>query len=400
MAELKPETRAGAPANIPAEYLEGYEKARLVNPALADKYVAHTIIGDPVMDAIIEEMSPLPQERVHHFINAGMQEDFEELRQGPEALRRFFVDAPQPEPEWLDFNAFHAGARAFQRNAVEILTAFVTGTLIDGFATLISKSFTRTGRIFDNGVWRLKQNNRHQTEIFFPGGLERQGDGWKLSVRIRFIHAQVRWLLANSEEWEREAWGTPISAAHVAFAVACFASRTLLYSEKLGARYTPEERASFMQVWRYAGYLMGVPEEILFADEDGASEMFRIGAMCEPPPDVDAIVMSNALINSAPLVAGIDDPKHRAKLVNKIIYPVSRGLIGNHLADILQFPKVRTPCPIFLYRVDQQIQHMKARVLKRRAENFSALVVTSAYDDAGLSYRLPDNVHAEESGKW
>ncbi len=106
--------------------------------------------------------------------------------------------------------------------------------LVDGFSTLISKSFVQTGRIFDNGVWRLKQNNRHQMEIFWPGGLDRQGDGWKLSVRIRFVHAQVRRLLAQTTEWEHEAWGVPLSAAHMGYAVACFAARTIEHSEALG----------------------------------------------------------------------------------------------------------------------------------------------------------------------
>ncbi len=31
----------------------------------------------------------------------------------------------------------------------------------------------------DNGVRRLRQNNRHFLDIFFPGGLARNGDGWK-----------------------------------------------------------------------------------------------------------------------------------------------------------------------------------------------------------------------------
>lgn len=46
----------------------------------------------------------------------------------------------------------------------------------------------------------MGQNNRHMVEIFLPGGLYREGDGWKLSVRIRIIHAQMRYLLNQSED--------------------------------------------------------------------------------------------------------------------------------------------------------------------------------------------------------
>ena len=386
---------------IPSAYIPGYEKARLVDEEAASNYIAHTTIGDPVMDALLEEMATLSRDQVHQFIRAGMDEDHDGLRDAPQGLRDFFVDAPQPDPDWLDREAFGPGIRAFQRNSVLVLSAFVTGTLIDGFSTLISKSFVQTGRIFDNGVWRLKQNNRQQLEIFWPGGLDRQGEGWKLSVRIRFVHGQVRRLLGPTAEWDHGECGVPISAAHMGYSAACFAARSLNHSESLGARYSTEERASFHDVWRYAGWLMGVPETILFTDESHALDLYRIGSICEPPPTEDAIIMTNALINSAPLVAGMEDKEQRQKLVKNVIYPVARGLVGNELADQLKFPPNRLPFPLFWFRVDQRIQRMKARFQKAgSAKSFTTLLEASAYDDAGLSYRLPDHAHAEEGSKW
>ena len=385
---------------IPTAYIPGYEKARSIDPETADNYLAHTNVGDPVMDALVEELAPLPQSQVHQLILAGMDEEFDDLRDAPQLLREFFIDAPQPDPDWLDHDAFGPGVTAFQRNSVAVLSAFVTGVLIDGFSTLISKSFAQTGRIFDNGVWRLKQNNRHQMEIFWPGGLRRHGDGWKLSVRIRFVHAQIRRLLAQTEEWEPDAWGVPLSAAHLGYSAACFAARTVKHSESLGARYSTEERAGFHAVWRYAAYLMGIPETILFTDESHALKIYRIGSICEPPPTTEAIIMTNALINSAPLVAGITDSKEREKLVESVIYPVSRGLIGSELADKLRFPPGRLPFPLLMYRLDQHIQKLKARLRKESVKNFSTLLEASAYDSAGLTYRLPDHAHAEESAKW
>ena len=309
-------------------------------------------------------------------------------------------NAPQPDPDWLDHSAFAPGVRAFQRNSVAVLLAFVTGVLIDGFSTLISKSFVQTGRIFDNGVWRLRQNNRHQMEIFWPGGLERHGDGWKLSVRIRFVHAQIRLLLAQTEEWEHDAWGLPVSAAHLGYAIACFAARSLKHSEALVARYSPEERASFHAVWRYSGYLMGIPETILFTDESHALHIYRIGSNVRASSNAAADRHDERADQLRPLVAGIEDTEKRKKLVKSVIYSVSRGLIGKDLADQLNFPANRLPFALLWFRLDQRIQSLRARLRKEDPTNFSTLLVASAYDDAGLSYRLPDHAHAERSGKW
>ncbi|MCY4365430.1 MAG: oxygenase MpaB family protein [Chloroflexi bacterium] len=383
--------------NIPTEYTVGHERARLVDSELADRYVAHTLIGDPVMDAIVEELAPLPQDQVHGFIQAGMHG--EDMAQAPGLLRAFF-ESPAPDPVWLDHAAFLPGVYAFQRNSVAVLSAFVTGTLIDGFSTLIAKSFVQTGRIFEDGVRRLKQNNRHQLEIFWPGGLMPYGDGWRLSIRIRFVHAQVRRLLALTEEWDHDAWGVPISAAHLGYAASCFAARTVEHSEALGAQYTPEERAGFHAVWRYSAYLMGIPESILFADEDEAVRIYQIGSLCEPPPSQESIIMTNALINSAPLVAGIEDREQRDKLVNNVIYPVSRALIGNALAEDLKFPSSRLPFALAMYRLDQRLQRIRAILKREGHKNFATLLEASAYDDAGLSYHLPDHAHAERSRRW
>ena len=207
--------------------------------------------------------------------------DGESLRSAPDSVRKFFRDAETP-PEWLDYSAFAPGVRMFHRNSQLVLAAFVAGVLIEGFTTNIAKSFLITGRFRDQGVRRLGQNNRHMMEIFLPGSLYRDGDGWKLSVRIRIVHARLRHLLDNSEDWDTEAWGVPISAAHLGYAISAFSARLLKHMKMLGATYNDAEYASFMAVWRYSGYLMGIPETILFQDADEALKLYDIGHMCEP----------------------------------------------------------------------------------------------------------------------
>ena len=41
--------------NAPSAYVDGYTKARAVDREAADNYIVHTRIGDPVMDAVVEE---------------------------------------------------------------------------------------------------------------------------------------------------------------------------------------------------------------------------------------------------------------------------------------------------------------------------------------------------------
>ncbi len=387
---------------LPTDYRLNAEEGLAYDPEGAGNYLRHTVVGDPELDALMAELSStFSGAEIGRFIQAGMDEDTEGLRSAPEGLQEFFL-SPRPDPPWLDREAFLPGIRAFHRDSGMILAGFVTGVLVDGFTTYIAKSFVLTGRIFDRGVRRLQQNNRHFVEIFFPGGLERHGDGWKLSVRIRFIHAQLRHLLGNAVDWDSEAWGMPISATHTGYAAACFSARTIKHAETLGVRFTREERDSIMAIWRYTGWLMGIPESILITSEEEALHLYEIASICEPPISDESIIMSNALINSAPLVAGVTEPDERRTMAEKQIFPLSRALIGNEMADKIRFPKSRTRAVLFQFRMLQRIQRLMAKMQGKEAasESFGQLLNISTYDSTGIGYRLPEHEHSEKAGDW
>ena len=97
------------------------------------------------------------------------------------------------------------------------------------------------------------------------------------------IHAQIRKLLAESGEWDAAAYGIPLSSAHLGFASALFSAITVRDVIRLGAKVNVEERASFVQIWRCSAWLMGIPDEVLFRDEEEGLEITRIAAACDPP---------------------------------------------------------------------------------------------------------------------
>ena len=381
----------------PAAYLIGYEKARVYDQAAADNYLKHTTIGDPELDPIMEELSAeLSPGDLHRFVAAGIEQNDEVLRIAPQSLRDFFRNLQ--EPPWLYYEYFGPGVRAFHANVDLMLAAFVTGVLVEGFSTLIAKSFRITGRVASTKR-RLQQNNRHMMEIFFPAGLQRNGEGWKLSTRIRFVHARIRGLLANSEDWNHEAWGTPISAAHLGLAISVFSKRLLEYSKILGAKFSREEEESILAIWRYAGHLMGIPETILYQTGAEAEKTYRIGHLCEPPPDADSVAVANLLIKAIPAVADVQDPAEQKKLVG-LAYRLSRALIGSRLADSFDFPQDRKLATLFKYRMQQRFLRLMRSSQRVRANNFTQLLQISVYDNEGLSYKMPDHVNTSKSSPW
>ena len=190
-----------------------------------------------------------------------MDEDEETLRAAPQEVREFFDRISTP-PEWFDPEVVYAGCRKFHAYSDLFLTAFVTDIIVRGFTTLISQSFFITGRLTDRGVRRLRQNIRHLLEIMLPGGLERHGEGWKLSVRLRLVHrgsGNSCSLLRLGPRSARNA----VSAAHIALASCNFSGMMLWTAGRIGARLNAKS-ATVLCNLALRAWLMGVPDALLF----------------------------------------------------------------------------------------------------------------------------------------
>ena len=387
--------------DIPSAYRAGFDRARALNPTLAARYIEHTVIDDPVADAAAEALASFDQRQVNRFIQAGMEQDAEGLADAPAGLRDFFDRIETPP--WFDPASVQPGCRAFHDYSDLFIPAFFVVTLQNA-ATLISKAFYTTGRVTtEHGQRRIRQNTRHFIEIMLPGALDRQGEGWKLSVRIRLVHAQIRRLIRASGTWDETVHGAPISAAHLGLASANFSATMLRQAERLGARLDAEARASFMQIWRYASRLIGTPDALLFeGDEAATAELYRIASVCEPPPDDESAVIANALVNALPRIANLTDPAAQRSMITHA-YRVSRALIGDELADRLGFPRQQTMGLLAWLRLKRRIYRRIHRLApetaqKWRGNNFVFLLDASMLEDLG--YRLPDRLEAAKASPW
>jgi hypothetical protein len=398
-------SRPAKPAfDIPACYLDGWNAAWAVDPQLAERYIRSTTLGDPLADRAVEQLAGVvvPQ-HVHATIAKTVDRYFDPPKDTPEALRELIRSAAIV-PDWFDSQIALKATRAFLRNSEMVLQGLVAGAIVEGFSTLISRSFRIRSRIVSNGVRRLKQNTLQLTEQMMPGGLKPGGDAWKLSLRIRLVHAQARKLLKQSDEWDAQEHGIPLSTAHMLLGAAAFSGRLMHHVRRLGGDFTDEEREAYVHVWRYTGIVMGIPETIMFHDHASACRTFRIAAMCEPPPDEDAIILANSIINSAPMVLGVVDTSERRKMAG-FIYQVSRELIGDAPADALRFPKSRlvkhVPILALRNRAERKVLKLFPRLRGNRSRRrFEALLDASDLGEIAHRFDLPATLYDEESPDW
>lgn len=399
-----PETKPDG-LHLPSALRPGYNAIRVEEPEFADLYARHFLEGDPLADRAVAELAEVAADGAgsHALISGALRDPYSMPPDTPPLLRQL-VEECSVVPGWFDEELAQAGCRAFHRNAETVLGALSVGAIVEGFSTLISKSFRIRGRIFLNGVRRLKQNILHLVEQYMPGGILPGGDGWRLTLRVRLVHAQSRKLLLQAPEWEHDVYGLPVSTAHMLLAAATFSGRLCQHARSLGARISDEECEGYVHVWRLTGLYQGIPESLLFTDWADSLRVFALASKCEPEPDTDAIIMANSIINSAPLLAGITDGPKRRKAARDY-YQLSRELIGDELADKFRFPTGMRLKRLPLFRLKQRMNASTRNWLpfmKRRyaSHYFKALAEVLDLGTMEHSYELPSAVYDEDSEEW
>ncbi|MFQ3670357.1 MAG: oxygenase MpaB family protein [Verrucomicrobiia bacterium] len=379
-----------------SSYRPKYESAYARWGNAVDRYLHYTEKGDPLADAVIHDLATLPPAEGQKLLTRAIEHGIQTVPEAPQSLRNFFEEV-DGVPIWVDWNELRDGCDCFLHNADIFLMSFVAYVLPIGFGTNINKCFHLTGRVTQLGVNRLKANNRQLVESFMIDGLRRRGDGFKLTLRVRLVHAQVRRLLLHSPEWNRAAWGLPLSAAHMAYAYSAFSAMLLKNAIRMGAEVPPHWRRGFMANWKYQAFLMGIPAEFLTTDPDFGVRTQQVGWSIEPDPDEEARIIVHSMINSAPVVGGIEDPVQRRNTA-QLIFNVSRTLVGDPIADQLAYPRFKRPISLNLLRLKLRGRQLLAQILpggrdRMRLQNLETLFNVSQFKRAGfMDFALPQKV--------
>ena len=389
--------RPPQPVTVPSAYADGQRLAARIDPDMTDLYIRNLSTADPLADNAVAALSHLPPASVASFVHAGLGGDRPRLRAAPQPLRDFFSAIPAAMPSWWNPNLALAAQKSFHANADVFMEAFFTATLRIA-ATRISKSVASTGAVSSSlGVHRIRHSSHHLFEIMLPGSLAAHRDGWKICVHIRLVHAATRRLLLRRSGWDTAEHGTPISTAHLALASANYSVGLLQYVRLLGVPVDERSRRGFMQIWRYVGTLLGAPDALLFEGRESDLLRYReIAERAEPRPDVDAIAVTNAVVQVLPDLIGQTDPALRAATISRT-YRLTRALLGKETSDLLRFPGSHIPYWLPLRRAKQQLRRIRHLLHPASRHNAQARNLTLLLEYAvlpELAYGLPPLIPA------
>src|SRR5689334_14832406 len=224
-----------------------------------DDLVGALMSRDELADALVRAVREGPAVTMPQ-VRAAMAGDL-----GPDAhpaLRAFF-DAIEQRPDWVDDELLERGAAAARRVGKDGFDILAFGSLLGGYRSGGAlQPLVRTGR-FEDTLNRVGETGQWWLACTAPGGLARDGEGWRLSVHVRIMHGFVNYQLERDPDWDWAFRGVPINAYDRAGTIGSFSTSYLLQARALGIRVPADDAAAIMHLWSYVGWLMGVDERWL-----------------------------------------------------------------------------------------------------------------------------------------
>jgi hypothetical protein len=354
--------------------------ARLFGPgnlradqAQVDRLRSFAQEADPLADrlAAVLQRDPRARDLFEHALKHGV----DSLDSAPEELFEFFHEVERT-PYWVDHDRIDRGARSIVRTGVIGLIPLGDMSLMGGYlASRAVKTLVGTGDLEYEAARRLAETAAWWIDVTTPGALKHGGDGYAAALRVRLLHAHVRAAMNRRHDWNYDEWDHPVNQVQTAGTLLLFSQVFLLGTRMLGVRYTQREREDVLHLWRYVGWLLGVDDALLPADEDDSWRLLWLLAATEFIPDEDSRRLARVLLEQHAVVGQRFGPLNGVigRAAVNLHAAVSRMLLGDGNADYLGLPAARMS---------------SAAVLTFAAANFIAETARQALPGATTLQRL------------
>lgn len=342
--------------------------------------------ADPLADAAIEALVASPRPEQEALVTRLLSTSPGALPPALATLHAWLRETPV----WFDDARAEAGGEV-------VLRAGLLSGLVLGFKSLVlgycspagNKPLVFSGRLTGDVNTRLAETARFVEAVSAPGGLRFGAPGFIAAVRVRLIHARVRYALQRSPQWSARDWGAPINQYDMAGTVLLFSSILLDGLRQLGARVSDAEEDATLHQWRFVGRLMGVEDELLSTTAHEARSLWAMLERTQGLPDADSRRLTNAMINE-----GTDRGAPTAAI--DFGAALCRYLIGPRYADALELPRSSWDlAPRLLSgvvrRMDDVVRYVPGAKLQalRLGEKYWRRSVSLTFGDAEVPFELP-----------
>ncbi|WEK68253.1 MAG: oxygenase MpaB family protein [Candidatus Chryseobacterium colombiense] len=254
-------------------------------------------VGDQVVkDIYFTKKFHEASKEIEHYIRNGVSESDDV----PESVKKLFLQT-QTIPDWLDYDLITSGAELCMRSNLDSLISLRDYCLIGGYDyAYLNKPLIVTEALKKGAVKRLSETLDFWVNATRYNALEIHAKGYEFAIKTRLIHSYARLSIKKHyKDWDTENWGKPINSWDMMATYIGFSLVFLHSLHKLGNAFSEKEEKGIFHLWKYVGYLLGIPEPLLPNDKKQATEYFYLWTSVQPPADKDSVLLAHSLLNES-----------------------------------------------------------------------------------------------------
>lgn len=271
---------------------------RYTNRWSKDRLDALRLQGDPAADAIAVELHENHGGLTNiHDLLSTVRSKAEEETGECRAIFRDFLAQSASVPAWADPEKVARGQRVHAVHLPFMGLSLFSGSLVGGgqFATAAVVT-ALAGNITTDPLRRLNETGMLLAALAFPGSLFDAGSEAHDSLtRVRLLHSALRYWLPKSGRLKSHprmvpdhvyvAGEVPINQQDLAITLGVFCYINLRSLRRMNVILSSQDIDAYVHMWRYAGYLLGISEELLPTCIEDQEEFMLCSMLHQGVPD-------------------------------------------------------------------------------------------------------------------
>ncbi len=300
-------------------------------------FLEYDLVGDRVIKEVFDVMG---FHKAHALIEQALKNGISSVPEPPESLVQLFAEADYM-PDWLNPDLLKTGSEYCRRAGSFALVVLRNYCLMGGYeSSAINKPLIYTEALKKGAAKRMAETVEFWVHVTGAGAMQRNAIGFKSAIQVRLMHAYARAAIQRTPGWSNDLWGAPINQGDM---VATNLGFSLVFMEglkRVGLSPTEKEIRGVLHLWKYIGYLLGIPADLLPDTETEAITALYKWTMTQSAADDDTKALAHALMLE-PMTASFPKYVWQKRVMIKLHLAYNYYFLGERACGIMALPKTR-----------------------------------------------------------